>query len=67
MSNIEDRLFSGEATNADLEWLEWLAERFEGISIPDFAAVGMPLDETRKFLAVIALARRVRSDMSQTS
>ena len=63
MFAIEDRLFSGDATKSDLEWLEWLAERFDGISIPEFAAVGMDIEETRRFLGVIAMARRVRSDL----
>lgn len=67
MSDIEDRLFSGDATEADLQWLEWLAERFDGISIPEFAAVGMTMDETRRFLAVVAMARRVRFDLEQAA
>ena len=61
MSCIEDRLFSGGATPADSQWLDFLAEVFDGISIPEFASAGMDLERAKRLLAVVALARRVRA------
>lgn len=64
MSCIENRLFSGDATRNDSEWLDFLSEVFDGISIPEFALAGMDFERTKRLLAVVALARRVRTDLS---
>lgn len=59
---IADRLFSGEATEQDLEWIDTLYKMFRGVSIKDLSKVGMRSADVRLFTGMLSMQYRLNED-----
>jgi hypothetical protein len=59
MRNIETRIQSGDVRPADAQWLGYLDAVFADVPLSGFVAQGMAPDVARRFVALLALTRRL--------
>jgi hypothetical protein len=59
MCNIERRIQSGEVRPEDAQWLGYLDAVFAEVPLSGFVAQGMAPHVARRFVALLALARRL--------
>jgi hypothetical protein len=59
---IEHRLFSGDHTSADTEWLAFLDEVFRDVTLSGFVEHGMSAEDARRLVNLLAMTRRVTQE-----
>lgn len=62
MTDIESRVFSGAHEPADVEWMTLLDEIFRDVTLPGFAEAGVSVENTRRLIALMAMARKARNE-----
>ena len=62
MTAIETRIFSGAHRPEDAEWLAFLDEIFQDVTLSGFAAHGMSSGDARRLVSLLAMARRVTDE-----
>lgn len=63
MHTIEQRLFDGQATAADAQWLSFLDDMLAPVALADLAGCGMAYDDARRLAALLALTARVNAEV----
>lgn len=67
MLTIEQRIFSGQWNQFDREWIAFLDLIFDEVELTDFSNVGMSIKHTRRFLNLLAMARRMEAELEQAA
>ena len=62
MHPIEQRIFHGQSTRVDAEWLSLFSELLESVEISDLAECGMSMDAARRLVGLLALAPRLAEE-----
>lgn len=62
MTELEARIFSGQWTDGDRQWLGMLSDCFADVALPDFMDVGMDEDRVLRLVNLLAMAARARAE-----
>jgi hypothetical protein len=63
ITDLERRILSGQWNNADAEWVRYLDETLEDVSLTGFSEVGVSVENTRRLVSLLSMARRMQSAM----
>lgn len=63
MHPIEQRLFSGQATAADAQWLGFLDDMLAPVALASLTECGMAYDDARRLAALLALTARANAEV----
>lgn len=65
MSPVETRIKSGEAVQADGEWLAFLDDVFASVSLAGFVSNGMEPMNARRLVELLGMTRRINADLEE--
>jgi hypothetical protein len=61
MNSIEERVFAGEHSPSDAQWIAFLSEIFADVSLAEFIGRGLSASDARRLLALLALNARINN------
>lgn len=65
MHPIEQRIFNGQATASDAQWLAFLDDMLAPVALADLAGCGMAYDNARRLAALLALTTCVNAEVGR--
>jgi hypothetical protein len=61
-TELEQRISSGDWTECDVEWVSFLNSMLAHASIVEFAVAGVPAENVRRLLGVLALEFKMKGE-----
>jgi hypothetical protein len=63
MHPVEQRLFYGQATAVDAQWLSFIDTMLAPVSLADLTEHGLSYEDARRLVSVLAMATRVNAEV----